>query len=136
MHHSFFLYSQPDLVRKLLEYRYSILDAARENTACMDKGALYTWRTINGHEASGNFLGSTVRTITRTSPQSINISKLPKTGSFSAWCRRSSLKQPAAGQLERVHSGKGGRYCINEVCGPDEYKPGVNNSCYQLHGQI
>ena len=58
----FFLYSQPDLVRKLLEYRYSILDAARENAARMkDKGALYTWRTINGHEASGNFLGSTVQ---------------------------------------------------------------------------
>ncbi|NMB02417.1 MAG: glycoside hydrolase family 65 protein, partial [Firmicutes bacterium] len=31
----FFLYSQPELVRKLLEYRYNILDAARENARRM-----------------------------------------------------------------------------------------------------
>ena len=58
----FFLYSRPDIARKLLEYRYSILDAARENAKRMrDRGALFAWRTINGQEASGNFLGSTVQ---------------------------------------------------------------------------
>lgn len=25
---------------------------------------------------------------------------------------------------------KGNKFCINVVCGPDEYSPGVNNNCY------
>ncbi|MGI6148705.1 MAG: glycoside hydrolase family 65 protein [Limnochordia bacterium] len=131
----FFLYSQPDLVRKLLEYRYSILDAARENAARMkDKGALYTWRTINGHEASGNFLGSTVQYHINADIAYAIHKYLEATEDWEflrdmgaeilfetarCWAARGAFI-PA----------KGGRYCINEVCGPDEYKPGVNNNCY------
>lgn len=131
----FFLYSQPELVRKLLEYRYSILDAARANAKRMhDKGALYAWRTINGHEASGNFLGSTVQyhinaavayAIHKYVEATEDMEFLVDMGAeilfetARCWAHRGVFLEA-----------KGGKYCINEVCGPDEYKPGVNNNCY------
>ena len=131
----FFLYSQPKLVRKLLEYRYSILDAARLNAKRMrDRGALYAWRTINGHEASGNFLGSTVQyhinaavayAIHKYLEATEDIDFLVEMGAeilfetARCWAHRGVF-------LESRNS----QYCINEVCGPDEYKPGVNNNCY------
>lgn len=50
----FFSLTQPDRAKKLLGYRYYILDQARENARSMGhpKGALYPWRTINGKECS------------------------------------------------------------------------------------
>lgn len=131
----FFLYSQPGLVRKLLEYRYNILDAARENAKRMrDKGALFAWRTINGHEASGNFLGSSVQyhinaavayAISKYIEATDDLDFLVEMGAeilfetARCWAHRGVFLES-----------KGGKYCINEVCGPDEYKPGVNNNCY------
>jgi len=131
----FFLYSQPKLVRKLLEYRYSILDAARENAARMkDKGALYTWRTINGHEASGNFLGSTVQYHINADIAYAIHKYLEATED---WEFLRDMGAEILFETARCWAGrgafiaaKGGRFCINEVCGPDEYKPGVNNNCY------
>lgn len=131
----FFLYSQPQLVRKLLEYRYRILDPARENAARMkDKGALYTWRTINGHEASGNFLGSTVQYHINADIAYAIHKYLEATED---WEFLRDMGAEILFETARcwAHRGafieaKGGRYCINEVCGPDEYKPGVNNNCY------
>jgi len=131
----FFLYSRPEIARKLLEYRYSILDAARENAKRMrDQGALYAWRTINGHEASGNFLGSTVQyhinaavayAIHKYVEATDDLDFLVEMGAeilfetARCWAHRGAFLEA-----------KGGKYCINEVCGPDEYKPGVNNNCY------
>jgi alpha,alpha-trehalose phosphorylase len=53
----FFLYTRPEISRKLLEYRYFILDKARQRARQMSHphGALYSWRTINGAECSANF---------------------------------------------------------------------------------
>ncbi len=52
-----FVYTKPDLAKKLLDYRYFTLDKARERARVLghDKGALYPWRTINGEEASTYF---------------------------------------------------------------------------------
>ncbi len=131
----FFLYSQPKLVRKLLEYRYSILDAARANAKRMrDRGALYSWRTINGHEASGNFLGSTVQYHINAAVAYAIHKYLEATEDldFLAEMGAEVLFETARCWAHRgvFSASRGGRYCINEVCGPDEYKPGVNNNCY------
>lgn len=50
----FFSLGKPEIAKKLLEYRYYILDGARDNARRMghEKGALYPWRTINGKECS------------------------------------------------------------------------------------
>ena len=49
-----FVYTQPELARSLLDYRYSTLDKARDRARVLGHpiGALYPWRTINGEEAS------------------------------------------------------------------------------------
>lgn len=131
----FFLYSQPSLVRKLLEYRYSILDAARLNAKRMrDQGALYAWRTINGHEASGNFLGSTVQYHINAAVAYAIHKYLEATGDtdFLVEMGAEILFETARCWAHRgvFLESRNGQYCISEVCGPDEYKPGVNNNCY------
>ena len=47
-----FVYTAPELARKLLEYRFRTLDQARDRAKVLghQKGALYPWRTINGEE--------------------------------------------------------------------------------------
>lgn len=131
----FFLYSQPSLVRKLLEYRYSILEPARQNAKRMrDQGALYAWRTINGHEASGNFLGSTVQYHINAAVAYAIHKYLEATEDYDFLVEMGAeiLFETARCWAHRgaFLESRGGQYCINEVCGPDEYKPGVNNNCY------
>ena len=59
----FFTLTQPELSRKLLVYRYSILPQARENARLLGhrKGALFPWRTISGKECSGFFPAGTAQ---------------------------------------------------------------------------
>ncbi|PWG74204.1 family 65 glycosyl hydrolase, partial [Enterococcus hirae] len=45
--------TNPDAARKLLRFRWKMLDAARARARELSQeGALYPWRTINGEEAS------------------------------------------------------------------------------------
>jgi len=59
----FFLLTNPQIARNLLEYRYNILDSARENARILghSRGALYPWRTIAGEECSGYFLSGSAQ---------------------------------------------------------------------------
>ncbi len=59
----FFTLTRPEISKALLEYRYSILDKARENAKLLGhkKGALYPWRTISGEECSGFFPAGTAQ---------------------------------------------------------------------------
>ncbi|MDD5017260.1 MAG: family 65 glycosyl hydrolase, partial [Eubacteriales bacterium] len=59
----FFTVTNPDITKKLIEYRYAILDMAKENAKIMghSKGALYPWRTIMGRECSGYFPGGSAQ---------------------------------------------------------------------------
>ena len=131
----FFLYSQPDFVKKLLLYRYNTLEQARAKAQLMGhKGALYAWRTINGEEASALFEGSTTQyhvnaaiiyAVHRYVEATEDIDFMINYGAEMIF------------ETSRCWSDRGGfipmkdnQFCINEVCGPDEYKPGVNNNCY------
>ncbi|MGM0419524.1 MAG: glycoside hydrolase family 65 protein [Bacillota bacterium] len=131
----FYIFNRPEMARKLLEFRYNTLDKARDNARRVRlDGALYPWRTINGEEASGFFMGSTVQfhidadiayaiylyyTVTEDKEflYSAGAEILAETARM--WYSRGSF----------INS-NGGHFCFNEVCGPDEYKPGVNNNCY------
>lgn len=131
----FYLYSQPEIARQLLLYRYHTLEEARANARRMKlKGALYPWRTINGEEASGYFMGSTVQyhidadiayaihqyfTATDDYEFLFNYGTEILIETARMWADRGSYIPL-----------KGNKFCFNEVCGPDEYKPGVNNNCY------
>ena len=58
----FFLYTQPEVCRKLLEFRYRTLPGARNRARQLaHRGALYPWRTIMGDEASAYFPAGTAQ---------------------------------------------------------------------------
>lgn len=59
----FFIYTNPSLAKNILIYRSSILlnAIARAKTLGVNQGALFSWRTINGDEASAYYPGGTAQ---------------------------------------------------------------------------
>lgn len=130
----FFLYSKPEIAKKLLEYRYAGLPLARERARQMShaKGALYPWRTIAGVECSAYYPAGTAQYhINADIAYSIKLY-------MDATQDEAYLLQYGAEivlETARIWMGIGaydraGRYCINEVTGPDEYTALVNNNYY------
>lgn len=131
-----FIYSNPDIARNLLDYRYSTLNEARDRARVLghEKGALYPWRTINGTEASTYFpLGTAQYHINADIAYAFSLYvKVTKDMDY--------LKEKAAEVLcetARVWAdvgcfaeSKGDRYCICAVTGPDEYNAIVDNNFY------
>lgn len=131
-----FVYTAPDLARKLLDYRYHTLNQARERARVLghEKGALYPWRTINGEEASTYFpLGTAQYHINADIAYAFKLyTDVSQDMDY--------LKEKAAEVLcetARVWAdvgcfaeSKGGRYCICAVTGPDEYNAIVDNNFY------
>ena len=130
----FFLYSKPEIARKLLEYRYAGLPLARQRARQMSHaiGALYPWRTIAGEECSAYFPAGTAQYhINADIAYSIKL-YMEATGDDEYL-----LKHGAEIVMEtaRIWMGIGsydreGRFCINQVTGPDEYTALVNNNYY------
>ena len=55
-----FLYTNPEIVKKLIEYRYNTLDGSRKRAREMEHlGALIAWNTINGEECGHVFEAAT-----------------------------------------------------------------------------
>lgn len=131
-----FLYSNPDICRKLLEYRYSILPQARNRARDLNhpKGALYVWRTINGDECSPFFpagtaqyhINSDIIYALKTYTETTNDMEFMKE------CGAEMLFETARVFEDVGHYSpkKGGKFCIDCVTGPDEYTACVNNNFY------
>ena len=130
----FFLYSKPDVAKKLLEYRYAGLPQARERARQMAhaQGALYPWRTIAGSECSAYFPAGTAQYhINADIAYSIK-SYYEATGDVDYMAQAGT---EIVLETARIWIGLGsvdrqGRFCINEVTGPDEYTALVNNNYY------
>lgn len=131
-----FLYNQPLISRKLLEYRYNTLDKARARAREMShsKGALFPWRTINGEECSGYFPASTAQyhinadiahAIKKYMEATEDCEFLIKYGAEVVF-ETARLWM----DLGFFSSEKDGSFCINCVTGPDEYTAIVNNNFY------
>ena len=129
----FFLLTQPEIAKNLIEYRYTILDAARENARILghQKGALFPWRTIMGKECSGYFpSGSAQYHINGDIAYSvINYYLLTKDIEFIVRCGAEIIFETARLWLD-VGNYSGGKFQINCVTGPDEYTCLVNNNYY------
>jgi len=131
----FFLYSKPKIAKELLMYRYKTLDEARDNASRMKlNGALFPWRTINGEEASGFFMGSTIQYHINADIAYGIYQYYNATNDYEFLYRYGSeiLVETARmwvslGDYIPLNDNK---FCFNEVCGPDEYEPGENNNCY------
>ncbi|MDB5935765.1 MAG: family 65 glycosyl hydrolase [Massilia sp.] len=130
----FFLYSKPEIARKLLEYRYAGLAKARDRARQMShaSGALYPWRTIAGDECSAYFPAGTAQYhINADIAYSIKL-YFEATGDLDYMAEAGA---EIVLETARIWIGVGsydraGRFCINEVTGPDEYTALVNNNYY------
>lgn len=131
----FYTYTFQQDAKNLLMYRYSILDKAREQAAIMDDtGAHFSWNSISGEECG---------VVYEASHAQYHINNAVAYGIFryfEATGDKDFLYQYGAEVLFETarcmaHRGSfiealGGQFCINVVCGPDEYNPLVNNNCY------
>ncbi|MGE5631991.1 MAG: glycoside hydrolase family 65 protein [Caulobacteraceae bacterium] len=131
-----FLYSRPDISRKLLEYRYNTLDQARGRARELShkKGASFPWRTINGEECSGYFPASTAQYhINADIAYAIKkYMEVTQDYEFLLSYGAEILFETARlwADLGFYNSEKDGKFCINCVTGPDEYTAIVNNNFY------
>jgi len=128
-----FLMTQPEIAKRLLFYRYSILDAAREHAKEMghNQGALYPWRTISGSECSSYYpSGSAQYHISADIAYSfIQYYLVTKDLKFIKDFGAEVLFETARLWMEVGHFHEG-LFKIDAITGPDEYTCIVNNNYY------
>lgn len=129
----FFTLTNPEISKSLVSYRYSTLDAARENARILGhkKGALYPWRTIMGKECSGYFpSGSAQYHIDGDIAYStIAYYLVTKDLDFMAEKGAEIIFETARLWMDTGHFYHG-KFHINDVTGPDEYTCIVNNNYF------
>lgn len=129
----FFLLTNPEISRNLVEYRYATLDEARENARILGhgKGAAYPWRTIAGRECSGFFpAGSAQYHISGDIAYStVAYYLVTKDLDFMAEKGAEIIFETARLWMDLGCWHKG-TFQIHEVTGPDEYTCLVSNNYY------
>lgn len=129
----FFTLTNPDISRNLIEYRYAILDGAREQARILGhkKGAAYPWRTIKGSECSGYFpSGSAQYHISGDIAYSV-VSYYLVTGDLDFIAEKGAeIVFETARMWIDLGTFHKGRFEIHEVTGPDEYTCLVSNNYF------
>ncbi len=128
-------YTQPHVARRLLSFRYEMLDAARRRARELGhRGALFPWRTISGEEASAYYAAGTAQyhinaAISYAVRQFVRV-----TGDQEFLAREGVelLVETARlwADLGFFSSRRDGQFCIQGVTGPDEYSAVVDNNAY------
>ncbi len=131
----FFVYTQPEIARDLLQFRCRILGRARARAAEMSqRGALFPWRTIGGEEASAYFPAGTAQYHINADIALAIARYVAATGDrgFLVDCGAEVVFETARlwADLGDYIPAQGGAFCINGVTGPDEYTALVNNNCF------
>lgn len=131
----YYNYTKPETQKELLMYRYKTLDIARARAKEFGTvGAMYAWCSISGEETSIVFEASVAEY------------HLQSDIAYSIWryCDSTGDKEflynygaEIVFETAKFISHRGcfieendGKFCINAVCGPDEYGCGVNNNMY------
>jgi alpha,alpha-trehalose phosphorylase len=129
----YFLYNKPEIARQLLEYRYAGLPAARRRAREMShaSGALFPWRTIAGDECSAYFPAGTAQYHINADVAYSIKTYYEATNDLDYMARAGAeIVIETARIWIDIGNYVDGRFCINEVTGPDEYTAMVNNNCY------
>jgi alpha,alpha-trehalose phosphorylase len=131
----FLAYTNPDAARKLLRFRYHMLDAARARAAELSqRGALYPWRTINGAEASAYYAAGTAQYHINAAVVYALERYLYATGDVGFLAREGAEILVETARLYEdlgFYSVNGDEtFHIHGVTGPDEYTTVVNDNLY------
>lgn len=128
-----FQVSQHHIVRSLLMFRFSQLEAARARARVLGhgRGAKYPWRTISGIESSSYFPAGTAQYHINADVARAFLQYFDFTGDlqFMISYGLEVLIETARIWLEIGHF-SGQRFLIDCVTGPDEYTALVNNNYY------
>ena len=130
------VFTAPDLVRGMLEYRYRTLDRARAHAREMGhgKGALFAWRTISGDECSAHYpSGSAQYHINAAIAYAVRLYEAGTADAgFLAEMGAELIFETARIWLEIgfFNPRQNGAFCIARVTGPDEYTALVDNNYY------
>jgi alpha,alpha-trehalose phosphorylase len=131
----FLIYTSPQIAKNLLRLRYGMLDKARLRARELSqKGALFPWRTIGGEEASAYYEAGTAQYHINADIMYALRKYVNATGDEEfLWEYGAEMLVETARLWQDLGSfspRKEGKFCINGVTGPDEYKTVVNNNTY------
>lgn len=132
----FLIYTNPELAKNLLSFRYNTLDKARARARSLahNTGALYPWRTIGGDECSAFFPAGTAQYHINAAIAYGIRSYYYATDDWQFMLEQGAemLFETARIWAQMGHFSKQhqGQFCIHEVTGPDEYTAMVNNNFY------
>ena len=125
--------TQPDLARQLLIYRYSLLDAARDEAKALGhrRGVKYPWRTIAGKECSTFFPAGTAQYHINADIAYAFVQYYLQYKDMDFVYRYAAevLIETARLWLDTGHFYEGW-FVIHNVTGPDEYSCIVENNFY------
>ncbi|MGL4694842.1 glycoside hydrolase family 65 protein [Enterococcus larvae] len=129
----FFTLTYPEIAAKLIEFRYTILEKARENARILGhkQGALFPWRTISGAESSGYYPSGTAQYHINSDIAYSIIQYYQATGDLDCLLRFGGeiVVETSRLWLDAGHY-EGKRFVLNCMTGPDEYTCVVNNNYY------
>ncbi len=128
-------YTQPHVARRLLHFRYAMLDAARRRATQLGHvGALFPWRTINGEEASAYYAAGTAQYHINAAI-SYAVRQFERVTGDEEFLAREGVEilvETARfwADLGFFSARRDGQFCIQGVTGPDEYSAVVDNNAY------
>jgi alpha,alpha-trehalose phosphorylase len=131
----FLAYTMPEAARKIVRFRWQMLDAARQRAREMSQvGALYPWRTINGEEASAYYAAGTAQYHINAAVVMALRRYLEASGDIDFLSREGAEILVETARLWAdlgFYARNGGRtFHIHRVTGPDEYTTVVNDNFY------
>jgi alpha,alpha-trehalose phosphorylase len=131
----YLIYTAPRVARNLLQFRYRMLDQARERARELGhRGALFPWRTISGEEASAYYAAGTAQYHIDADIVYALRKYVQASGDARFLCESGAELIVETARLWMdlgfFSEQKGGAFCINGVTGPDEYTAVVDNNRY------
>ncbi|EAP98008.1 trehalose phosphorylase [Janibacter sp. HTCC2649] len=133
----FLTYTMPYAARNAMRFRLSLLDSARTRAGELSqKGALFPWRTINGHEASAYYAAGTAQYHIDADIAYALSQYVGATGDTEFLDREAvdifveTARLWADLGFWRMHPNKERTFHIHGVTGPDEYTAVVNDNLY------
>jgi alpha,alpha-trehalose phosphorylase len=126
-------YTDPALARSILEFRHSLLPAAKRRASELGhRGALFAWRTINGEEASAYFPAGTAQYHIDADIAHAISRYATATGddTFSREYGTELLVETARFWMSFGFYAADDRFHLHGVTGPDEYTALVDDNVY------